>query len=232
MAKKKKSDEEVLDDSSRDGEEQVAMSLEDGSVLDYITNEPIKDSPKEHVRQRIARALFHEYGLSVEDMVRDFKMKIGGRQKKIDIAIFDPGKEHTVEHLRRIVICEKEPTNGRKSAYKIRSPEEADKEFELLKDAMAHAEHCKYGLWTNGLEFFFFVKETTRFDPKFKSIGDWPLADESIGSRDVASHAKMRRAEPEMLRTAFRRCHNFIHGNEGMSKDAAFWQFLGCRHME
>ena len=29
-----------------------------------------------------------------------------------------------------------------------------------------------------------------------------------------------------MLRTAFRRCHNFIHGNEGMPKDAAFWQFL------
>ena len=25
---------------------------------------------------------------------------------------------------------------------------------------------------------------------------------------------------------AFRRCHNFIHGNEGMPKDAAFWQFL------
>jgi type I restriction enzyme M protein len=29
-----------------------------------------------------------------------------------------------------------------------------------------------------------------------------------------------------MLRVAFRRCHNFIHGNEGMPKDAAFWQFL------
>ncbi len=29
-----------------------------------------------------------------------------------------------------------------------------------------------------------------------------------------------------MLRTAFRRCHNYIHGNEGMPKDAAFWQFL------
>ena len=29
-----------------------------------------------------------------------------------------------------------------------------------------------------------------------------------------------------MLKTAFRRCHNFIHGNEGMPKDAAFWQFL------
>ena len=29
-----------------------------------------------------------------------------------------------------------------------------------------------------------------------------------------------------MLKTAFRRCHNYIHGNEGMPKDAAFWQFL------
>ena len=29
-----------------------------------------------------------------------------------------------------------------------------------------------------------------------------------------------------MLLTAFRRCHNYIHGNEGMPKDAAFWQFL------
>ncbi|MGH7172557.1 MAG: methylation-associated defense system DNA methyltransferase MAD2 [Gemmataceae bacterium] len=226
MAKKKHSDEEDVVDSAATGEDSDAMSLEEGSILDYITNEPIKDSPKEQVRQRIARALFHEYGISVDDMARDFKMRIDGRQKKIDISIFDPGTDHTVENLRRIVLCEKEPTNGRRSAYKMRSPEEAAKEFELLKDAMSQAEHCKYGLWTNGLEFFFFVKETTRFDPKFKSIGDWPLAGESVGSRDVASHAKMRRAEPEMLRTAFRRCHNFIHGNEGMSKDAAFWQFL------
>lgn len=50
--------------------------------------------------------------------------------------------------------------------------------------------------------------------------------DEAVGTRLVTSTARMRRAEPEMLRTAFRRCHNFIHGNEGMAKDAAFWQFL------
>ncbi len=109
----------------------------------------------------------------------------------------------------------------------MRSPEEAEKEFSLLKAAMTEAPNCKYGLWTNGLEFFFFEKETTRFDVKFKSIGDWPLADESCRLLAMlASTAKMRRAEPEMLRTAFRRCHNFIHGNEGMSKDTAFWQFL------
>ena len=79
---------------------------------------------------------------------------------------------------------------------------------------------------TNGLEFFFFRREKQRFDVKFEPIGDWPMGDESIGTRDVVSNARMRRADPDMLRTAFRLRHNFIHGNEGMPKDAAFWQFL------
>ncbi|MBE0624556.1 MAG: N-6 DNA methylase [Burkholderiales bacterium] len=202
------------------------IAIEDGSILDYITDRPVPETDKERVRQRIARALFHEYGVSVDDMLPDFKLRIDGRLKKLDLVIFEPGAPKDAEHVRRVVVCEKEPTNSRKSAYKMRSPEEAEKEFSLLKAAMVEAPHCKYGLWTNGLDFFFFEKEVTRFDVKFKSLGDWPQADETIGTRDVGSLAKMRRAEPEMLRTAFRRCHNFIHGNEGMSKDAAFWQFL------
>ncbi|MBF4290490.1 restriction endonuclease subunit M, partial [Vibrio anguillarum] len=87
-------------------------------------------------------------------------------------------------------------------------------------------EKCQWGLWTNGIEFFFVEKEESRFDTKFNAVGDWPLADETLGSRDVASNAQLRTADREMLHTAFRRCHNFIHGNEGMPKDAAFWQFL------
>ena len=52
------------------------------------------------------------------------------------------------------------------------------------------------------------------------------MADETMGTREIASAARLRRADREMLLTTFRRCHNFIHGNEGMPKDAAFWQFL------
>ena len=66
----------------------------------------------------------------------------------------------------------------------------------------------------------------TKFQVDAQPIGDWPPVDESIEDRNVLSRARARRADPEMLRTAFRRCHNFIHGNEGMPKDAAFWQFL------
>lgn len=201
-------------------------ALEEGKILDYITGKPLKDSAKEQVRQRIARALFHEYGISVDDMEPDFKLKVDGRNKKLDIAIFEPGAEHSVENLRRVVVCDKEPNHSKKGAFKMRDHKQAEKEFGLLHGAMAEAENCAYGLWTNGLEFFFFRREKTRFDVKYEPIGDWPMADESIGTREVVSNARMRRAEPEMLRVAFRRCHNFIHGNEGMPKDAAFWQFL------
>jgi len=201
-------------------------ALEEGKILDYITGKPLKDSAKEQVRQRIARALFHEYGISVDDMAPDFKLNVDGRHKKVDIAIFEAGTEHAAENLRRVVVCDKEPNHSKKGAFKMRDHKQAEKEFGLLHGAMAEAENCAYGLWTNGLEFFFFRREKTRFDVKYEPIGDWPMADESIGTRDVASNARMRRAEPEMLRIAFRRCHNFIHGNEGMPKDAAFWQFL------
>ena len=123
-------------------------AIEEGKLLDYITGKPIKDNAKEQVRQRIARALFHEYGISLDDMEPDFKLKVDGRNKKIDIAIFEHEADHSAETIRRIVICQKEPSNGRKSAYKMRDHEQAQKEFGLLHAAMTEAPSCRYGLWT------------------------------------------------------------------------------------
>lgn len=209
-----------------DQDRTTESALEEGQVFDYITGEAVKDTDKERVRQRIARAIIHEYGIPAEDMEPDFRVKISGRNKKLDIAIFRPGAAHESANLYRIVVVEKEPKLGAKGAYRMRDPEEARKEFDLLEAVMAEIESCQYGLWTNGLEFFFFKKEITRFDIRFKPIGDWPMGDDTMGTREAASLARMRRADPVMLRTAFRRCHNYIHGNEGMPKDAAFWQFL------
>jgi type I restriction enzyme M protein len=216
-----------VDNLELQGEEEIA-SLEDGKLLDYITGNPVKDTPKEQVRQRIARALFHEYGISVDDMVPDFKMKVEGRTKKIDIAIFEAGQPKNLDYLERIVICDKEPKTGSKGAYRMRDHKQAEKEFGLLYGAMGEEEaaNCNWGLWTNGLDFYFFEKEVSRFDTKFHPRGDWPLADGTLGSRTVVSDQQLRRADRDMLLTAFRRCHNYIHGNEGMPKDAAFWQFL------
>ena len=198
----------------------------DGMTLDYISNRLVKETPKELVRQRIARALLHEYGISADDMEADFKVRVGGKSRKLDIAIFHAGKPHTAENLSRVVFCQPEPKLSKNGVARIRDYEQADKDLAAIKDVMEELPACRYGLWTNGLEFFFLEKKETRFETRCEPIGDWPPEGESQGSREVASMAYIRKADKFMLKTAFRRCHNFIHGNEGMPKDAAFWQFL------
>lgn len=193
-----------------------------GYTLDYISGKQVKETPKELVRQRIVRALIHEYGFSPEDMELDFSL--GGR-KKVDVAIFHHDQGHTIESLGRAVICRPEPNVG-KNAIRIRDFEQAAKDLDEIETIMREVDSIQYGLWTNGLEFFFIEKELRRFETKCAPIGDWPMAEESVGTKDVISDAHTRVADNEMLKITFRRCHNFIHGNEGMPKDAAFWQFL------
>jgi len=193
-----------------------------GYTLDYVSGKQVKETPKELVRQRIVRALIHEYGFSPEDMELDFSL--GGR-KKVDVAIFHHDTSHTVENLSRAVLCRPEPNAG-KNAVRIRDFEQAAKDLDEIETIMREVGAIQYGLWTNGLEFFFIEKEQKRFETKCIPIGDWPMAEESVGTKDVISDAHTRVADNEMLKITFRRCHNFIHGNEGMPKDAAFWQFL------
>jgi len=205
-----------------------------GYTLDYVSGRQIKETKKELVRQRVVRALIHEYGFSPEDMELDFS--IGGR-KKVDVAIFHHGKEHAVEDLGRAVICRQEPKIG-KNAIRIRDFEQAGNDLleldEILQEIDARQKEVDrgdlskklYGLWTNGFEFFFVETRRKRFETVSEPIGDWPMAEESIDTKDVLSDAHIRVADKEMLKITFRRCHNFIHGNEGMPKDAAFWQFL------
>lgn len=200
----------------------VENTIPAGYTLDYVSGRQLKETPKELVRQRIVRALIHEYVFSPEDMELDFS--IGGR-KKVDVAIFHHGKNHTIENLGRAVICRPEPNVG-KNAVRIRDFEQAAKDLAEIETIMREVDAIQYGLWTNGLEFFFIEKEQKRFEIKCNPIGDWPMAEESFGTKDVISDAHTRVADNEMLKITFRRCHNFIHGNEGMPKDAAFWQFL------
>src|SRR5690242_1673868 len=100
-------------------EESAQRPPRDDEIIDYISGEPIKPRPNEEVRQRIARALFHEYGISVDDMKRDFRIPvvIDGKKKtkKADIAIFRPGtgRKPDIANLTRVVICKPEPKGGR-----------------------------------------------------------------------------------------------------------------------
>lgn len=210
---------------------QVVHHLDEGYLIDFLTNEPVKDNGKEQVRQRILRVFFHEYQVAPEDMARDFPVKVDldgkTKTKKADIAIFAAGADHTEANLRRVVVCKQEPKRG-KNVVKLRDLDQMKTEQAEL-EALLGAEDLperRYGMWTDNVDFFFIEKESSRFGATYHQRADWPLADGTVGSAQVASAQQLRRAEPEMLKITFRRCHNYIHGNEGMQKADAFWQFL------
>jgi type I restriction enzyme M protein len=203
-----------------------APTLDEGMIADYITGQPVKETEKEKVRQEIVRQLVHEYGIDTANMEADFAVKIEGRRKKIDIAIFEIGKPHEAENLQRAIICRPLPKFGKRAVVKIRDFAQAERDLEELKGVMQAADTCNWGLWTNGLERFFLKKDKKRFETRFDPHGDWPMADGTMATPDMHAETYVRQGNEESLRRAFQRCHNFIHGNEGMPKDAAFWQFL------
>ena len=210
-----------------DDQAPTADVLPEGFLLDFISGtKTLKETAKELVSQRVARVLCHEYGIAVGDMEANFPVVAGNRRRRVDIAVFAAEQPHSPEHLQRVVVCRPEPKQNRRGAVKMRDYDQAAKDLAEIKPFFEEIDACRYGLWTNGLEFFFLRKKETRFQVDAEPIGDWPPVDESLDDRGVLSRAWARQADPEMLRTAFRRCHNFIHGNEGMPKDAAFWQFL------
>lgn len=219
---------------SRDGSElegAVIDTLAEDEAIDFITGAPVKLRGNEEVRQQVARALYAEYGIRVQDMERDFRIDVDveGRKarKRADIAVFEPETEHTLANLRRVVVCKPSPKAGR-TVTKLRTYTQADKDLAELKILLGTeaTPQVHYGMWTNGVDFFFLEKETNRWNATFQPRASWPLADDSVQPDTVVSVSKLRRGEAGMLKTAFRRCHNYIHGNEGMPKDAAFWQFL------
>src|SRR5258708_31918089 len=79
-------------------QDEAETAIDDGKILDYITGRPVADTDKERVRQRIGRAIIHEYGIAAEDMEPDFRVKIDGRTKKLDLVIFRPNTEHAPEN--------------------------------------------------------------------------------------------------------------------------------------
>lgn len=105
----------------------MAPPLAEGMMTDFITGQPVKETEKERVRQEVARQLIFEYQIATENMEADFPVKIEGKRKRMDIAVFEAGKEHGPETLSRAVICRPFPNVGKRSVVKIRDFVQAEK---------------------------------------------------------------------------------------------------------
>src|ERR1017187_7808071 len=99
--------------TTTESESKSVPLLQEGMIADFITGQPVKQSDKESVRQEVARQLIFEYQIAPESMEADFPVKVGVKRKKLDIAIFEAGKDHNSETIRRGVICRPFPKVGK-----------------------------------------------------------------------------------------------------------------------
>lgn len=191
-------------------------SVPEGKVQDFLTGRLFGDTPEEYVRQNIEKALVRQYKYEPSDCEPEFKIKVGSSKKRVDIVVFSPGEDHEQENAFILVETKKRGT----------SPSDKKDGVDQLKSYMAACLNAQYGLWTNGDERYCFAKRTTTRRHRFEEIIEIPKAGQSEEEAQRPTRKDLVPATADNLLFAFRRCHNYIAGTEGMQKPEAFWELL------
>ncbi len=197
--------------------------LDDNQLICLLTDQVKPSKSKEITLQSLIAMLNEEYGFGLSDMERDFSLAYvdyEGKNKrmKIDLAIFEAGKPHDTDGLIRMCIVQDDKIKAKDSKKGVEA---------TLQVALEGTENCEFGVWTNGDEFHFLQKTTDEYyQVQCFDISDFPgegqTMDDLVNRADKIQPRKP--ANDSLIRT-FKRCHDYIHGNEGMKK-TAFWELL------
>jgi len=217
--------DDLFDDPSEEAEETEALASD--QLYDFVTNQPVKDTPKERTLQAVARSLVYEYGYDSTQLQRDVIVTFDvtdphGRtrrtRRKVDLLVYPEGKPKDLEHAIRVVVVQTPKTK----------PQDRKRGVALLEDVMGALPACDYGLWTNGTDLEFRQKMMTEqhIQPEYVELYDLPGEGETAAHLNDPNRQMMRIATGDNLKRAFARVHDYIYGNQGLKKDAAFWQVL------
>ncbi len=189
----------------------------ENTVIDFIDGKTLRRlTPEEYVRQNLERSLVAEYKYDKADVEVEFPVKIGSGRRRVDLAVFPADESHRQEHV--FIIVETKAENV--------SPTDAKEGIEQLKSYMASCLNCQYGLWTNGAERFCFRKDQSGSEHRFIEVLDIPARGMSPEEWERPTIKQLKPATGDNLLFTFRRCHNYIHGNQGLSKPEAFAELL------
>lgn len=197
----------------------AAIIVERGKVLDFIDGKTQRsDTREEYVRQEIAKSLVREYAYPKTKIEIEFTLRIGTRRPRADIIVFsDPELEkHKQEFAHIIVECKAETVSS------------ADKKEGVaqLQSYMAACPNVQYGMWTNGIERICYRRLTEDGKVKVLEVPDIPAHGHDDEEAERPRFDQLKPATSDALLFAFRRCHNYIAGNQGLQKPQAFWELL------
>jgi type I restriction enzyme M protein len=192
-------------------------SVPEGKRIDFLSGRLFKDTPEEYVRQNLEKALVRQYRYSKDDCEPEVPIRVGSSRRRVDIAVWHTNVEHRQETAYILVECKKPGTNPRHRTEGI----------DQLKSYMAACLNAQYGLWTNGDDRYCFAKRATaKGDYVFDEIVEIPAAGQTEEEAQRPKRKDLTPATADNLLFAFRRCHNYIAGTEGMQKPEAFWELL------
>jgi type I restriction enzyme M protein len=194
-----------------------AVIVQQGKVLDFIDGQTQRDeTPEEYVRQEIAKSLVREYDYPKKDIAVEFTLRLGSRKPRADLVIFAAEAEHGQEAAYIIVECK---------AKTVKSTDRKEGVGQL-HSYMSACANAQYGMWTNGLERFCYRKATKDGQILYEEIPDIPSFGQSGDEAERPQFDQLKPASSDALLFAFRRCHNYIAGNQGLQKPEAFWELL------
>ncbi len=203
---------------------QNEIVLGENEMVCSLTNRVVKATDKEMTLQSIIAMMAEEYGFASEDMERDFKVKYedqdSGKTKtqKVDLAIFNAGHAHDASELIRFVIVAKDA--------KVK-PNDKKAGVEATTDNILCATDCEFACWTNGEDLqYVHACEDDFGQVTCEAISDFPGEGQTLADLEAQGERAMpRKPANESLVKTFKRCHDYIYGNEGMKK-TAFWELL------
>jgi type I restriction enzyme M protein len=194
-----------------------AIVVEQGKILDFIDGQTQRaETPEEYVRQETAKSLVREYDYAKSDIEIEFTLRLGSRKPRADLVIFVGGTPHTQENAH-IIVEAKAPT-----------VKAADKKEGVgqLQSYMAACPNVQYGMWTNGMERFCYRRLVKGGKVAVEEVPDLPEFGRDEDDAERPRFDQLKPATSDSLLFAFRRCHNYIAGNQGLQKPQAFWELL------
>ncbi len=198
--------------------------LGENEMVCSLTNRVVKATDKEMTLQSMIAMMTEEYGFAPEDMERDYKVKYddaeSGKTKtqKVDLAIFNAGHAHDADELIRFIIVAKDA--------KVK-PNDKKNGVEATTENILCTTDCEFACWTNGED----LQYVHAFEDAFgqvtcEAISDFPAEGQTLEDLEAqGERAVPRKPANESLVKTFKRCHDYIYGNEGMKK-TAFWELL------
>jgi len=198
--------------------------LGENEIVCALTNRVVKSTDKELNLQSMIAMMSDEYGFAQEDMERDFKVKYtdadtgNTKTQKVDLAIFEEGCAHDTENLVRFVIVAKDS--------KVK-PNDKKGGVSATMENILFCTNCDFGCWTNGDDLHYLHSYEDEWgQPDVEDITDFPACGQTLEDLEAQGERAMpRKPANESLVKTFKRCHDYIYGNEGMKK-TAFWELL------